>query len=386
MRRILSIGLTLTTLLSLTLVFNVAPASAATLDNNSGPFKHIFYIMMENHSTDEIFGNTADAPYINSLANTYGIAENYYGVTHPSLPNYLAAISGNFQGIWDDCAAGDAVICAPQEFGPTSGYTNGQELLTPDEIASASVTPHMFSGQTIVDQLESHGLSWKAYMQGLPYTGYTGEYWPYQIVNGQVIPIKIYAQKHDPFMYFTDIRSNPERVEKIVPFSNFEHDLDSGQVPNFVFISPDQCHDMHGVSTQNAQAVGIPNCAFPASGLDHSIIQLGDAYLQSTVSQIMASHVWKTEKSAIVIAWDENDYTSYAGCCHSPVGVNGAVLGGSNAPFIAIDSSDSDHIVDSSTPYNHYTLLATIEKLWNLGCLEQACGFDNSQLMTKFFV
>src|SRR5579884_912269 len=385
MRRKLSMVLAFTTLLSLTFVCNVTSASAATLDKNSGPYKHIFYIMMENHSTDEIFGNTADAPYINSLISQYGSAYQYFGVTHPSLPNYLAAISGNFQGIWDDCAAGDAVICAPEEFGPDSGYTNGQELLTPDEIASASVTPHMFSGQNIVDQLEAHGLSWRAYMQSLPYTGYTGEYWPYQITNGQVVPIKLYAQKHDPFMYFTDIRDNPERMENIVPFSGFEDDLDSGNVPNFVFIAPDQCHDMHGVSTSNAQAIGIPNCTFPAYGLDHSIIQLGDAFLQNTISEIMESRAWKTEKSAIVIPWDENDYSSYAGCCHSPTGVGGAVLGGSNSPFIAITSRDVDHIVDSSTPYNHYSLLATIEKLWNLGCLDQACGFDNSQLMTKFF-
>ncbi len=78
---------------------------------------HIFYIMMENHSFSQIIGNTADAPFINYLANTYGIAMNYYGVTHPSLPNYLAAISGDFQGIWDDCSAGSNVTCTPATFG-----------------------------------------------------------------------------------------------------------------------------------------------------------------------------------------------------------------------------------------------------------------------------
>src|SRR5215469_11542496 len=113
---------------------------------NFNKFDHIFVIMMENHATNQIIGNTADAPYINLLAKEGGVALKYYGVTHPSLPNYLAAISGNFQGIWDDCKAGAAITCAPEEFGPTSGYTNGQELLTPAEIASASATPHLFSG------------------------------------------------------------------------------------------------------------------------------------------------------------------------------------------------------------------------------------------------
>src|SRR5215472_6082447 len=126
---------------------------------NNSKLDHIFVIMMENHQTKQIIGNTADAPYINSLADANGVALNYYGVTHPSLPNYLAAISGSYQGIWDDCKAGAAITCAPEEFGPDSGYTNGKQLLTPAQIASATVQPHLFSGQTIVDQLEAHGMS-----------------------------------------------------------------------------------------------------------------------------------------------------------------------------------------------------------------------------------
>jgi hypothetical protein len=96
--------------------------------------------------------------------------------------------------------------------------------------------------------------------------------------------------------------------------------------------------------------------------------------------------VWNTQKSALVIMWDENDYSSATGCCHSPTGVNGIVLGGSNAPAMVLTSRGSEHFVDSATPYNHYSLLATIEQLWGLGCLENACGFSESQLLTKFFV
>ena len=384
MRRILRTIMVLGMLIPVVLIVNITPASAASSHDNAAGFEHIFYIMMENHQTSQIFGNTADAPFINQLASRYAISTDYFGVTHPSLPNYLAAISGDFQGIWDDCKAGPTVTCVPGEFGPSSGYTNGQELLTPQEIASATNTPHWFSSKTIIDQLEAQGLSWKAYMQSMPSAGYTGEYFPYTTVNGQSVPIKLYAQKHDPFMYFSTIRNNPERMQKIVPFSQFAADLGSGGVPNFVWISPDQCNDMHGVSTSNAQFLGLPNCAFPASGLDHSVIQLGDNFIRSTVSMIMASHAWQ-EKSAIVIAWDENDYTSFAGCCHSPTGVNGAILGGSNAPLMVITSKGAEHIVDSTTPFNHYTLLATIQKLWGLGCLEHSCGFGNSELMTRLF-
>ncbi len=387
MRRLFRIMAGVAMLVSLLVLAGGATASAAPLHNqDDGGFKHIFVIMMENHSTDEILGNTADAPFINSLASRSAVAANYYGVTHPSLPNYLAAISGDFQHIWDDCAAGSTVTCAPEEFGPTSGYTNGQEWLTPAQIAQATNAVHWFSDRSIVDQLEAHGKTWKAYMQALPYTGYTGEYFPSTTVNGQTVPIKLYAQKHDPFMYFSDIRNNPERMEKIVPFTQFDRDLDSGNLANFVWISPDQCHDMHGVSTQNAQFLNNPACAFPASGLDHSVIKLGDDYLRHTVNEITESSVWRTQKSALVIVWDENDYTSANGCCHSPIGVDGHVLGGSNAPALVLTSRDPERFVDSTTPYNHYSLLATIEQLWGFGCLESACGFSKSQLMTKFFV
>jgi hypothetical protein len=187
-------------------------------------------------------------------------------------------------------------------------------------------------------------------------------------------------------MYFPAIRNNPERIGRIVPFTQFDQDLGSGHVPNFVWVSPDQCHDMHGVSTSNAQFLNLPACAFPASGLDHSVIQLGDNFLRNTVDEITASSTWRNTKSALVIVWDENDYTSADGCCHSPIGVNGVVLGGSNAPFLVLTSRDRKHFVDSTTPYNHYSLLATIERLWGFGCLEESCGFSNSQLMTKFFV
>ncbi|GAC1398649.1 MAG: alkaline phosphatase family protein [Ktedonobacteraceae bacterium] len=380
MRRFLNVVLAMTTLLSLTFMVEVVPASAASVHTQTSTYDHIFYIMMENHGDKEIFGNTADAPYINSLAQRYGVATQYFGVTHPSLPNYLAAISGNFQGIWDDCAASATITCAPEEFGPDSGYTNGKELLTPAEIASATKTPHWFSGQTIVDQLENHDLSWKAYMQSMPSTGYTGAASP--VIGGK--PVQLYVQKHNPFEYFTDIRNNPARMQKIVPFTQFGLDLANNTVPNFVWISPDTCNDMHGIAPVSAQLLGIPACAYPKSGLDHGAIQLGDDFVQATVSEIQASKAW-TKKSAIVIAWDENDYTGYSGCCHSPTGVGGVTLGGADAPLIVITSKDVDHIVDNTTQYNHYSLLATIEKLWGLGYLGNANGFSDKQLMTKFF-
>jgi len=104
----------LSTLLAKTMLIG-ASVAGAQLASADAP-KHIFYIMMENHAYSEIIGNTADAPFINKLAAHGNVATDYYGVTHPSLPNYLAAVSGDFQGIWDDCAAGITSLCAPEEF------------------------------------------------------------------------------------------------------------------------------------------------------------------------------------------------------------------------------------------------------------------------------
>jgi len=342
--------------------------------------------MMENHGTKEIIGNSADAPYINQLASQYGVAMSYYGVTHPSLPNYLSAISGDFQGIWDDCKAGASVTCAPQEFGPDASYTGKKELLTPDQIKSATNKPHLFDGQNLVDQFEAHQLTWKAYMQSMPSVGFTDEYAPVDTVQGKAIPRKLYAVKHNPFFYFSDIRNNPARMQQIVPFTQFNQDIMSSSVPNFVWISPDQCHDMHGLSPQNAIAasVNIPDCASPASGLDHKVIALGDQFLSTTVSMIMHAPAWK-DNSAIVIAWDEDDYAGYSGCCKSPTGVNGVTLGGANAPALIITSKGPHHLVISDTSYNHYSLLGTIESLWGLGCLSNSCGLSGTSLMTKFF-
>ena len=349
---------------------------------SASQLKHLFLIVMENHATNEIVGNTADAPYLNQLASQYGVASNCFGVTHPSLPNYLALFSGDFQGIWDDCKAGQDVTCAPEEFVPNSGDATSATALTAAELSSATNQPHWFNGQNLVDQLEARHLSWKAYMQSMP-AGFTGEYSPLDTVNGQPVPRKLDAQKHNPFMSFSDIRNNPARMQLIVPFTQFAQDIASSDVPNLVWISPDQCNDMHGLSADNATAVGIPDCGSPASGLDHSVIKLGDTFLSTTVPAIMSSSAWK-QNSAIVIVWDEDDYAGFSGCCNSQTGANGVTLGGASAPAIIITSQGPKRVT-SDVAYNHYALLATIQEQFGLGCLANSCGFGSLAMMNQFF-
>jgi len=133
-------------------------------------FTHIFIIVMENKGYDQVIGN-AEAPYLNTLAAQYSLATNYYANTHPSLPNYLALTGGDTFGITRDCP--DCTVAQPN----------------------------------LVDQLEAAGKSWKAYMESMPRPCFVGDAAP------------LYRQKHNPFIYYDDVRTNPERCSKIVPFT-----------------------------------------------------------------------------------------------------------------------------------------------------------------------
>lgn len=311
----------------------MAPQAAASTndrgDSHIGSFKHVFVIMMENTGYDSLIGNP-NAPWINKAAKKYGLATNYYGVTHPSQPNYIAATSGALNGVLDD---NDITVNVPN----------------------------------IVDQLEAHDKSWKAYMQSYSLCAA-----PTDHACGN----QLYERKHNPFITYQDVQSNPERVENIVDFSQFQKDLDRNRVPAYSWISPDQCHDMHG------------RAATPADPCDFSQVQkliaTGDAFLHSTVDAIMDSKAW-SGNSVIFITWDESDFTNNgpfgfgdtSGCCDSPVGD-----GGGHVLTLVISHNQHDHVV-SNVAYNHYSMLATIEDSWHLGCLGFTCDKANVPNMHK---
>ncbi len=255
---------------------------------------------MENHESNEIISNP-EAPYIRSLAAQYGRAANYHAVTHPSLPNYLALTAGDTFSITQDCA--DCFI----------------------------------NSDSIATQIEAAGRSWKAYMESMPRPCFIGN-------EGT-----LYMQKHNPFIYFDDIRNNPDRCKNIVPFTEFENDLLFNAVPDFVWISPNQCNDMH-------------NCP----------VGTGDAWLQRWVPQILDSAAWK-DKGVLFIVFDEG--TSNAGCCQ--------YAHGGRVEALVISPLGSSHF-QSDIAYDHYSLLRTIEESWKLPLLNKA-GCPCSAPMTDFF-
>lgn len=321
----------------------LAVARAQTAPTAGPAFSHVYIIMEENTDYNDIVGNTADAPYLNSLIQQDGFAANYYGVTHPSLPNYVAATAGDFFGSHSD---------------------NGSQV---------------FDQPNIVDQLEAHGKTWAGYMQSMPSAGFTGQAYP----AGSAA---LYVNKHDPFVLFKDILDNPTRLQNVKPADQLASDLATGTAPNYVWISPDVCHDMHGMGTSGAVADGMPWCAYPPNDtVAHALIQAGDQYAKQLVSTIMSSKAW-TSDSAIVITWDENDYAgtkgnfgygSVTGCCASP-----ANAGGGRVPAIVITGTPAHSV--SLHPYNHYSLLRTVEDAFGLGCLANTCN-PAVQPMTDLF-
>ena len=298
-------------------------------------FQHVFVIMMENTGVDALIGN-ANAPWINSAVATYGYATNYFGVTHPSQPNYIGITSGSTNGVTND---NDAII----------------------NVAN------------IADQIEASGRTWKSYNQSL------------SLCNGNVLAHacgnQLYERKHNPFVTYQDIQTNPARLANNVDLTQLDADLASGNVPDYSFIDPDQCHDMHG--RFNGAKPDTDPCSF-----NHvqSTIAAGDAFLKDTVGKIMSSSAW-TGNSVIFIQWDESDFTNSgpigfgdtSGCCDSPT-LNGKLNGGGHVVSLVI--SHSNHTaVTSDIAYNHYSVLRTIQEGWQLGCLANTCDVANVPAM-----
>jgi hypothetical protein len=168
-------------------------------------FDHVVVIVLENKARGEILGSPA-APTLNSLASRYTLLAGYRGVTHPSLPNYLALVSGSTQGITTDCTS-----C-------TSG------------------------GRSLADTLEAKGRTWRAYAEGLPRAGWTGA------TSGR------YAKRHVPFLYFRRVLSRPARLRNVVPLAALSRDLAAKRLSDFALVVPDTCHDMHDCSVATGDA------------------------------------------------------------------------------------------------------------------------------------
>lgn len=168
-------------------------------------FTHVVVVVFENEEAISIAGNP-DAPTFNALARRYATLTKYDAVGHPSLPNYLALVSGSAHGIRSDCT--DCIVRA----------------------------------RNLADTLAAAGKTWKTYAEDLPHPGFTGAY------SGR------YAKKHDPFLYFRDVVDSRARRNRAVPFPQLGRDLARHRLPDFSLVIPNLCHDMHDCSIATGDA------------------------------------------------------------------------------------------------------------------------------------
>jgi phosphatidylinositol-3-phosphatase len=352
---------------------------------------HVFLIVMENHHYDQVIGNT-DAPFINSYAQSANLAANYYGVGHPSLTNYLEIVGGSNFGVENDNSPDwhnhsckpNIVTHSPSYEGapnvcPIAGF--GLDAATPavdDFNEGAPPYAPLYNdpldaaptvAMTIADQLGHAGKTWKSYQENLPPYGADNVDYSDGLlseVGAQFAHLpKLYAVKHNPFVYFANIQEHD--LDHVVGFSELYQDLDRGHVPNLAFIAPNQCHDQHG---RGSTEVGS-NCVYDpdpsTSDLNADLTAQADAALQNLVTAIKSSHAWREGQNAIVVVWDENDYS-----------------GKPNQVVTIVDTNYGVKGVTSTVKYNHFALLKTLEAGFGLGYLNHA-GDKNVPLMSDLF-
>jgi len=167
-------------------------------------FAHVVLVVEENHSFSEVIGNSS-MPYLNSLAQQYGLAKQYFADAHPSIPNYMMLTTGQIETLDDNF----------------SGTINDDN---------------------VVRELVKASKSWKCYEEALPSPGYIG---------ADIYP---YIRHHNPFSYFSDIQNDPAQAANIVPFSQFAGDLGSNSLPQYSFIVPDRVNDAHDGTLAQADA------------------------------------------------------------------------------------------------------------------------------------
>jgi hypothetical protein len=313
------------------LVVGPVASRAATSGLEGVPhYDHIFTIVLENQN----FAATWNTPgpsgptYLQSLRSKGTFADEYFGISHVSADNYIAMTSGQPATPLFNL---DCIV--------NWGLCETFEKVWPD------------GGRSIADQVEQKGLTWKAYMDGMAvpcqHPALTALTDPFQ--TG-------YATRHDPFVYYPPIVENTSRCNAhVVPYGALAGDLHAeATTPNYVFITPDTCHDGHDTP-----------CVAPDTGPGG--LASANAWLQTEVTSILASPAFTTAgvNSLLLITFDENGISDIPGCCGilAPGGVAAtstiAALGGRIGLLAIGNGVAAGQVVH--TPYDHWSYLRTVE-------------------------
>ncbi len=350
-------------------VGRLALADPAESHDRVPELDHVFVIVLENHNSFASFGSAGildnpQAPHLQALAKKYNYASNYHGVWHPSLPNYVAMITGDWIGT--DVSANGHQYPAGSVVGISDDDSASVNVDLPPP-ANSSIHRWRVNLPSIAGQLLNAGKDWRAYLQNLPAAGTHVANWPGDNDSG-----KVYAVKHNPFPYVAEVQDNSTQFAKQVPIDQLLSDLNSKHVPAFSYIVPDQCRDMHGLSNPLAP------CGSNLGDTDDNDVKRGDDEAFWLTNAITGSPVWKEGRNALFIVFDEGngpltcaDYNpdSKAGTapnsllpaakCYDPKHLNDKVV------LIAATNYGVKGVVDHRL-YSHFSLLKTIEAAFDL--------------------
>jgi phospholipase C len=333
------------------------------------PVRHVFVIVLENQGYAATFGNPTADPYLATTLPAHGaLLTNYYGIGHESNPNYLAMVSGQAPN--------------PQTQADCQYYSDfvGTGVVPPGQaVGTGCVFPS--SVPTIGNQLSTAGFTWKGYMQDMGnIPSRESSTCGHPALNAQdktqsAVVGDGYATRHDPFVYFHSVVDNAAYcAAHVVPLgapgaapSGLAHDLQSSRTtPNLSFIVPNLCLDGHDYPCTNQTA--------PAT----SALGDMDAFLQTWVPLITHSAAFRAN-GLLVVTFDE--------ATGPPSGDSSACCGelpGPNSPLPGIDGPGGGRTgavvlspfvqagTVTTTGYNHYSLLGSIEGLFGLGRLGEA--------------
>lgn len=330
-----------------------APAPAWT----PPPVGHVFVINLENKGYDETWGPGSAAPYLSQTLRSQGVLlSQYYGIGHNSLDNYIAQISGQ---------------------GPNSATQADCQTYT-DFTSSGTAAPGQAVGQgcvyptsvpTLADQLTQSGHSWKGYMEDMGNDpARESAVCGHPALNTMDGTQKAeagdqYATRHNPFVYFHGI-TDTAACQRDVNLSALPTDLaTTASTPTLSYLTPNLCHDGHDAPCVDGAPGGLASA---------------DSWLRQWVPAITSSPAFQQD-GLLVITFDESDgpQSDSSACCGEGPGPNTALPGitgpgGGRVGALVIGPKFVAPNTWNDTPYNHYSLLASVEDLYGLSHLGYA--------------
>jgi hypothetical protein len=355
------------------------PGSGAPGGQTSAPPRvgHVFTIVLENENEQSTFGPHSDAPYLAKTLRRRGeLLPNYYATGHESLDNYITMISGQAPNVQtqSDCQVFT-------DFTATKG-SDGQWV---NPLGGCVYPP---GAKTVANQLQKAGLTWHEYAQDMNAAAPKGKQNPcrHPDLNAQDHTQSAhkgdqYAARHNPFVYFHSIIDHPTCKRNVVALGHLKHDLRHRRTtPNYSFITPNLCSDGHDAPCVDGRPGGLVSA---------------NRFLEKWAPRILHSPAFR-KRGLLIVTFDEAEGSGgnadSSACCGEQPGPNlippdtpGALNpgpGGGKVGAVLISPCITPGTVNR-TPYNHYSMLRSIEDNFGLAHLGYAAQAGLAPFGTK---